>query len=262
MKQRIAIIPLILLSTWVISSVYCVTWEPQLGNFDIIEFDNLGEITNIKTVNLTICCVEGSGSVTIKLKTDPIVPLSFIPTFGIPSMEAGDNYTKTITVQNLGTETTRDFVLIATVEDSFGTVTDNATSSGTILKKTGVPTYLYVSTKCRGDTINNLPITIEYFDYTQTKNTGLNGAGLVKFDLETSADITTKVIFEGNDVYESASTTVTVLGGEEKTITFDLNKLDGSTDEGNSNWEIVVLVLGIGAMATILGVVYLLRKRS
>lgn len=262
MKKVIVIFPLLFLFTWFISCVLCVTWEPQLGNFDIIEFDNLGEITNIKSVNLTINCVEGAGSVIIKLKTDPVVPLSFTPTFGIPSMEAGDNYTTTITVQNLGTEITQDFFLIATVENSFGTVTDNATSSGTILKKTGVPTYLYVSTKCKGEAINNLPITIEYFDYTQTKTTGLNGAGLVKFDLETSADITTKVIFEGNDVYESASTTVTVLGGEEKTITFDLDKLGGSTDEGTGNWEMVAVVLGLGAMATILGVVYLLRKKS
>lgn len=236
-----------------------MTVQSQEANFEISEFEDLGMITRSKSVSLTIHC-KVSGQASLEFTTEPSVPLSFTPAYQTPPIEAGETRVYVIGVLNLGTETTRDFILIATLKDRYGAFIENATSSGTILKKTGAPTYLNVVTMNEGKGVNNLPITIEYFDYTQTKSTGLQGSGEVQFDLETSADINAKVIFEGNQDYESASTTVTVIGGEEKTITFNLDKMGDSTE--NSNLEMVAMVLGLGAMVTILGVVYLLRKKS
>ena len=117
------------------------------------------------------------------------------------------------------------------------------------MKKTGESTFITVVTEYNNQTIDNLPIRIEYFDYSQTGFTGSNNNGSVRFDFETSADIRALVIFVGNDFYLADAKTLMVYGGHEETVTFELNKINDSLEENMDNWEsntlIFVLIIGV-----------------
>lgn len=262
--KLIAISFLILLCSIISVQATSVTYQPLIGNFEIVEFDDFGMVTNLKNANLTIRCVEGSGSASVKLTKEGDASISInSPTLGIPSLSAGESYTAVVRISNLQNLESQDFTITATVSNSIGSVTDNAVSSGTALKYTSQPTYLNVETLYKGQPINGLEITINYFDYSQTKETStFHGQGTAQFDLETSADIEdVEVFFEGNAVYYPVSTDIDVEGGSEETVTFNLDKIGESNEEQGGYWEMVAVILGMFAMITILGVVYIRRKK-
>ena len=249
------IIPfLFFLCCLVISNGLCMNVQPQVAKFEIIGFEDLNEITNTKTVNLTISCVDGSGSGSVQLTTDPSdVPLGFAPILEIPSMEVGDTSTLTIRVQNLGTPANQDFILNAVVKNDLNLFCDNALTRGTLLKRTRESTFITVVTKYNGTLMNGLPIKIKYFDYFQTGFTGSSNNGSVRFDFETSADVRTEVIFVGNDIYMPAVNTITVYGEHEETVTLDLNKINDSKEENRGNLEYTALIFGLIIAAIYVG---------
>lgn len=239
-----------------------IVWQPQVANFQITSFPNFGDITDTKTGTITIQCVAGTGSAQVSFTKNPSdTPISVTPTIGTPILTAGQSHTLTFTLTNLGTPSTRDFSITASVKNSLGSVTDTATATGRVLEKTGATTIVHVVTEFEGEPISNLPVMIEYAGTSQTKTTGLDGLGTATFNLGTSSDVTVKASFAGNGIYKPASKTVSVSGGSEKTVTLALTKDDPATDDGwGLDWSLVVLVLGV-SMIAVFGMYGLRRKR-
>lgn len=239
-----------------------IVWNPQVAKFTITDFPDFGDVYDIKPHSMTIQCIEGEGSGRVEFTKSVGASISIIPGFYIPRLEAGDSYIAEFNVQNLGTETTVPFSVTATLYNVIGTVTNTATAYGNLMEKTGAATVVHVITLDGDNPVSNLPVTIYYAGTSQTKTTGLNGPGIVTFDLGTSADVSVRAEFAGNALYKSASKIVSVNGGSEATITLELVKdfvPDPPTED--DDWTTVALMLGLAGMATIFGMYMLRRKR-
>jgi len=234
-----------------------IVWNPQVGNFEFTDYSDFGDVVDIKSHSITVTCVEGAGSARVEFTKSPNAPVSIVPALYTPRLEAGESYVIDFDIQNLGTPSTVDFSIVATVENVLGTVTDTAIMYGRLLEKTGATTIVHVITQDGSKPISNLPVTIYYAGTSQTKYTGLDGLGTVSFNLGTSSDVSVKAEFAGNALYKPVSKTVSVSGGSEKTITLALTKDIVPPSDFDWTW----ILAGIALSAATLMVYYLWRKR-
>ena len=234
-----------------------IVWQPQVANFEITSFPDFGDVANIKTSYITIKCVGGAGSAQVSFTKSPAdLSLSVIPVFGTGRLENGESVKIPFDIQNLGTESSMDFSIIAKVKNVLGSVTDTATAKGRLLEKTGSSTIVNVVTQYEDTLINGLPVTIEYAGDSQTKHTGPDGVGIATFNLETSEDVSVTASYAGGDIYLAKSKTVDVSGGTEATIY--LNLLKEGEIETDDFW-VWVLVAAVVAVAVVV-VVYSYKK--
>jgi len=234
-----------------------IVWNPQVGNFEFTDYSDFGDVVDIKSHSITVTCVEGAGSARVEFTKSPNAPVSIVPALYTPRLEAGESYVIDFDIQNLGTPSTVDFSVVATVENVLGTVTDTAIMYGRLLEKTGATTIVHVITQDGSKPISNLPVTVFYAGTSQTKYTGLDGLGTVSFNLGTSSDVSVKAEFAGNALYKPVSKTVSVSGGSEKTITLALTK-DIIPD---SDFDLTWILAGVALSVTAVMVYYVWRKR-
>jgi len=230
-----------------------IVWQPQVGGFEITSFPDFGDIADSRFNTLTVKCIGGAGTATVRFYKEPNdLPLAITPTMGTPRLETGESYTLDFDVLNLGTPESRDGSITAKVSNSLGEVTDTATATLTLLKKTGASTIVHVTTEYEGEPVSDLAVTILYAGDSQTKTTGLDGLGVATFNLGTSADVTVTANFGGNSVYRAATETQKVSGGSESTITLKLYKVDEAVPE-EFDWlfwlAMSLIVLAIVAVA-------------
>lgn len=235
-----------------------IVWQPQVANFEITSFPDFGDVADVKTVPVTVTCLEGSGSAQVSFTKNPLnAPFSITPIIGTPILTTGESYTFDISIQNLGTPNPVDFSVEANVRNALGSVTDTDSANGRLLAKTGATTIVNVITQYEGNPISNLPVTLFYAGTSQTKTTGQNGLGTATFNLGESGDLQVKADFAGNSYYLPASQTKTAKGGSETTITLSLQT--EITVPGN-DW-ILWMILGLGSMMTVVVLFYIWRRK-
>lgn len=238
-----------------------IVWQPQVANFDITAFPDLGDISDRKTSSITVTCLEGAGSGTITFNTNPEnLPISLDPpVIGTGSMSAGDVKTFNYEILNLGIADDTAGTITGTIKNSLGTTTDTATASFTLLQKTGSETILTVKTIYQGDKspITGIVINIEYAEQSKSGLTDTSGQGVITFSLGSySGDV--RITSASTATYRPKELTVQVTAGKQTTIILELYKFS----ENPFDWtQFLPWVLLIGVTVPVVFFMYKKRRK-
>ncbi|NVM21660.1 MAG: hypothetical protein HWN68_07765 [Desulfobacterales bacterium] len=235
-------------------------WEPLVAKFEITDFPDFGDIADRESTSITVKCAEGEGSGTITFTKDPSdLPASIHPpAIGTGSMTPGETKGWNVEILNLGTDEDQSFSITATITNSLGTVTDTATATGTLLKKTGEETILTVKTIYQKDesAVTGIFITVEYAQDTKSSITNAQGQGTISFSLG-SYEGSVKVTSGSTAVYQPQEVTVNVASGSQTSVTLELYKWE---EEEAIDWlQYLPWVLLAGVIVITSGV--LVKKR-
>jgi len=126
-----------------------IVWNPQVGNFKVTDFHEIGDIPDRKFGYIKIkqlSDVDSSGSVIFSVSPSNLPVDVNPPTIGTGTMTLGEEKILTFEMTNLGTETELTGTLTATINNSIGSVTDQRSVGFTLLVKGAGNTVLTVYT--------------------------------------------------------------------------------------------------------------------